>query len=148
MIPEQHRPPGDHTETPTPSRDVWKVLAQARTEQAYRTLAAAQDAVFQRYLPMARALANAQCADRGMVDPVQAAQAAEIGLAKAVLGWRRPDDQGFESFAGIAISAQLDRLPGQNPASTPDRRESVFGGAEDWSPHLDLSTTSENHAQK
>ncbi len=39
-------------------RDVWQVWARARIDDAPRTLAAAQDAVFQRYLPMARILAN------------------------------------------------------------------------------------------
>jgi len=74
------------------TRDVWQVLARARIDHALRTLAAAQDAVFRRYLPMA----------------------AELGLAQAVLGWRRADGDGFELFAGIAIAAQLERLPVAN----------------------------------
>ncbi|HEY5150103.1 MAG TPA: hypothetical protein VIJ23_09815 [Mycobacterium sp.] len=37
-------------------------------------------------------------------------QAAEVGLAQAMLGWRRRDGQGFELFAGITIAAQLDHL--------------------------------------
>ena len=51
---------------------------------------------------------------RRPVDGADAERAAELGLAQAVLGWRRPDSDGFESFASIAIAAQLDRLPVPN----------------------------------
>ena len=92
-------------------RDAWYVLARASTDDAPRTLAAAQDAVFRRYLPMARTLANAAGTELLPVDPVRADQAAELGLAQAVLGWRRPDGGGFELFASIAVAAQLDSIP-------------------------------------
>lgn len=95
-------------------RDVWWVLDRARLEPAPRTLAAAQDAVFQRYLPLARSLAGQINPDL-RVDPAAAEQAAEIGLAQAVLGWRRPDGSGFETFAQVAIAAQLGRLPTSRP---------------------------------
>ena len=87
------------------------MMARARTGDAPRTLAAARDAVFRRYLPMARALANSPGPERRPVDPVRAEQAAELGLAQAVLGWRRPDGGGFELFASIAVAAQLDSIP-------------------------------------
>lgn len=96
-------------------RDVWHVLDRARTEEAPRTLAVAQDAVFRRYLPLARTLAGRMDSDDRRVDPAAAEQAAEIGLAQAVLGWRRPDGSGFESYAQIAIGAQLGRLPTCQP---------------------------------
>ncbi|HYN73252.1 MAG TPA: hypothetical protein VES60_12190 [Nakamurella sp.] len=95
-------------------RDVWQVLAWARTDDAPRALAAAQGEVFRRYQPMARTLANRQDAGGRPVDPANAERAAELGLAQAVLGWRRPDGDGFELFAGIAIATQLDRLPVAN----------------------------------
>ena len=95
-------------------RDVWQVLAWARTDDAPRALAAAQGEVFRRYQPMARTLANRQDAGGRPVDPANAERAAELGLAQAVLGWRRPDGDGFELFAGIAIAMQLDRLPVAN----------------------------------
>ena len=85
-------------------RDEWSALT-----------AAAQDAVFRRYLPMARALADSVGSGGWPVDPVDAVRAAEIGLAQAVLGWRRPDSAGFEFFAQIAIAARLDRLPTAPP---------------------------------
>jgi hypothetical protein len=91
------------------TRDLWHGLARARTDNAPRTLAAAQDAVFQRYLPMARTLAKNPVAG-GRLDPARAEQAAELGLAEAVLGWRRPDNDGFEMVARSAISCQLVRL--------------------------------------
>ena len=96
------------------TRDVWQVLAEARADHAPRTLAAAQDALFRRYLPLARALAHRRDAGGRPVDCAEAERAAELGLAQAVLGWRRPDSDGFEVFASIAIAAQLDRLPVPN----------------------------------
>ena len=96
------------------TRDVWQVLAGARTDDAPRTLAAVQDAVFQRYLPIARTLARRRHSGGPPVDCADADRAAERGLAQAVLGWRRADSDGFELFAGIAIAAQLDRLPVAN----------------------------------
>jgi len=104
------------------------VLAQARAGDAPWALAAARDAVFRRYLPMARA-ALAHHSDPGgrPVDPLAAGPAAELGLAQAVLGWRQPDGAGFDLFVSIAIAAQLDRLlpgdtdhPGHRPAATID----------------------------
>ena len=41
----------------------------------------------------------------------QPERAAEIGLAQAVLGWHRPDSDGFEVSARAAIASQLHRLP-------------------------------------
>ena len=90
--------------------DVWYVLFRAAIDNAPRTLAAAQDAVFERYLPMARTLADGASRDRP-VDRAEAEQAAELGLAQAVLGWRRPDSGGFEVVARTAITSQLRRLP-------------------------------------
>lgn len=99
---------GKHDLAATP--DVWQVLAGARTDHAPRTLAAAQDAVFRRYLPLARTLAHRGHPDCLQVDCTAAERAAELGLAQAVLGWRRADSDGFELFASISIAAQLDRL--------------------------------------
>jgi len=95
--------------------DVWYVLATASTDHASRTLAAAQDTVFQRYLPMARTLAPSVDLGDPPVDSAAAERAAELGLAQDVLAWRRPDNTGFELFAHIAITAQLDRLPTIQP---------------------------------
>ena len=59
---------------------------------------------------MARTLADGAGRDRP-VDRAEAEQAAELGLAQAVLGWRRPDSGGFEVVARTAITSQLRRLP-------------------------------------
>ena len=101
------------------TQDVWCVLARAGTDDVPRTLATAQDAVFRRYLPMARTLANGAGDGSRPVDPADAERAAELGLAQAVLGWRRPDSSGFEAFARAAIAAQLRRLSTADPADLP-----------------------------
>jgi hypothetical protein len=101
------------------TQDVWCVLARARIDDVPRTLATAQDAVFRRYLPMARTLANGAGDGSRPVDPADAERAAELGLAQAVLGWRRPDSSGFEAFARAAIAAQLRRLSTADPADLP-----------------------------
>ena len=49
---------GDRIADSAATQDAWCVLTRARTDNAPRTLAAAQEAVFRRYLPMARTLAN------------------------------------------------------------------------------------------
>jgi hypothetical protein len=98
-------------------RDVWYVLAGAG--KAPRTRAAARDAVFGRYLPMACTVATTPGPGGRPVDPADAEQAAELGLAQAVLGWRRPDGDGFEVTARAAIAAQLRRLPAPTPGTRP-----------------------------
>ena len=65
------------------SRDVRQVVAGARTDDAPRTLAAVQDAVFQRYLPMARTLARRRHSGGSPVDCADAERAAELGLPTA-----------------------------------------------------------------
>ena len=118
MRPEHRREHDARIDDAAATQDVWYVLARARTDDAPRTLAAAQDAVFRRYLPMARTLANGPGTGDLPVDPAEAEQAAELGLAQAVLRWRRPDSGGFEVFARTAIASQLRRLP---PANSGDR---------------------------
>jgi hypothetical protein len=68
---------------------------------------------------MARTLATNPRPGSRPVDPADAEQAAELGLAQAVMGWRRPDGDGFEVIARAAIAAQLRRLPTANPADPP-----------------------------
>ena len=100
-------------------RDVWYVLAGAG--KAPRTRAAARDAVFGRYLPMARTVATTPGPGSRPVDTADAEQVAELGLAQAVLGWGRPDGEGFEATARAAIAAQLRRLPA-TPGEPPGHR--------------------------
>ena len=70
------------------TRDGWYVLAGARTANAPRTLAAARDAVFRRYLPMARMLATNGPGSEPF-DPVASERAAKCG-------WRRACSAGGE----------------------------------------------------
>ena len=136
------RPEPDRAERVNESafiRDVWYVLARAGTDNAPRTLAAARDAVFGRYLPMARTLATTPGPGSRPVDPADAERAAELGLAQAVLGWRRPDGDGFEVIARAAIAAQLRRLPAATPGTpgTPAARRPAITGPDlrESSPH-------------
>ena len=72
-----HRPvSADRITDTAANQDVWYVLARAGTDSAPRTLAAAQNAVFRRYLPMARTLATNPGSGSLPVDP-----------ADAELGW-------------------------------------------------------------
>ena len=91
------------------------MLAQARARDAPWALAAARDAAFRRYLPMARTLAHHSDPGDRPVDPLEAGPAAELGLAQALLDWRRPDGTGFDLFVSAAIAAQLDRHPAKRP---------------------------------
>ena len=58
VTPEHRWERGDRISDSAAIQDAWYVLARAGTDGASRTPAAAQDAVFRRYLPMARTLAN------------------------------------------------------------------------------------------
>jgi len=83
---------------------LWGAFRQARKGQAARTVAQIEDALFQHYLPMARSIARLH--DGGNPDDIN--QAAEIGLAQAILAWRLPDNTNFDKFAAETIVAQID----------------------------------------
>jgi hypothetical protein len=119
VTPNRRRRRGDRADDAAATQDVWRVLVRARTDGASGASAAARDAVFRWYLPMARALANDPGPESRPVDPATAEQAAELGLAQAVLGWRRPDSHGFEAFALAAVAARLRCLPTAHPDEPP-----------------------------
>ena len=81
----------------------WSVLSRARADGSPGLIAAAEDAVFRCFLPLASAMAA------GADDPAtgEPERAAELGLAQAVLAWRRPDGVGFEEFARRSIGSRL-----------------------------------------
>jgi DNA-directed RNA polymerase specialized sigma subunit len=97
----------DEINDPASTGAAWLALDRARAEQGPQTLTSALAAVYQHYLPLAQTLAGDMGAGH---HPDDAMRAAEVGLAQAVLGWRRSDGQGFELFASISIVAQLDHL--------------------------------------
>jgi len=86
---------------------LWAALTRAREEYSPRVLAAAEDAVFRWYLPLARSMSTDQAGTA--VDPIAIEQAAELGLAQAVLGWRQPDCREFERYASGMITERLNR---------------------------------------
>ena len=94
--------PGD---TAAHADRLWAALVNVRTGDRPSTRARTEDAVFRFYLPMARTLARSS--DRYPPDPEGAEQAAELGLAQAVLAWRRPTGEGFDRAARAAILHHL-----------------------------------------
>ena len=104
-------PPGGCGDSPAEdtfaAQQLWDALILARADQV--AARAAHDAVFTFYLPMAHAMAHHPAhAER---DRTLTVQAAEVGLAKAVLAWRHPDSQAFTAFAHAAIQAQIKQIP-------------------------------------
>ena len=108
--PQQMSPPGTGRATPAGADDpggaacadrLWIALTLARAGDTSNTLARTEDAVFRFYLPLARTSA------RHLDDPEGAEQAAELGLAQAVLAWRHPSGQGFDRAATTAIVNHL-----------------------------------------
>jgi hypothetical protein len=95
---------------PAAARQLWAALARARADYEPTVLAAAEDAVFRFHLPLARSLADALASSVADSDGLE--QAAELGLAQAVLQWREPDTGGFEEFAGRVIANRLRQFSG------------------------------------
>ncbi len=90
------------------ARELWSSLARARKSAAPGAVAAAEDAVFRLYLPMARSLAARTIA--GSVFGTTPEQVAELGLAQAVLAWRKADGDGFAAVARRCINGRLGGL--------------------------------------
>ena len=100
-IPEQRDRDGGKA---TRARRLWEALSQARNGQQPLTQARLEDAVFGFYLPRARALADQIAQDN---DRDARGRAAELGLARAVLGWQPEDPEGFERFLRASIASEL-----------------------------------------
>ena len=90
----------------------WAGLHRARLGNPPDAIAAAEDRVFRLYLPLARALASELFGGTAAA-PVEVEWAAELALAKAVLGWSGEDGRGFEAYARATIT---DRLRRQAPS--------------------------------
>ena len=91
----------------TAAQPLWDALRTARCSCALPT--EAEDAVFRFYLPLAHGRA-ASCTATGSRPAAAVVQAAEVGLAKAVLAWKGADCRSFVPFALVAIDAHLRRL--------------------------------------
>jgi hypothetical protein len=99
----------------TVAEQLWQTLQTARTGDRTNAVADLEDAVFRNYLPMARTLARSVIG--GSVDRRAADEAAELGLARAVLAWRQPTGGGFRRFARATILRQLQDCVWPRPAS-------------------------------
>ena len=88
------------------ANQLWKTLNHARANPSLpKTLTDVEDAVFRFYLPFAHAVAEGHPAAAAHSAVME--QAAEVGLAQAVLAWRYRDSRDFQRFAGLRIQAQL-----------------------------------------
>jgi hypothetical protein len=85
---------------------LWNALFSARAGGLPRQVADLEDAVFRFYLPMARGLAHTVVGESA-ADRVPAEQAAELGLARAILEWPGRTSGGFRRSARSAIMRQL-----------------------------------------
>lgn len=85
---------------------LWDALYLARTGKTGQPVADLEDAAFRLYLPMARTLAHTVVGGTD-ADRVTAEQAAELGLAHAVLAWRQRTSGGFRRFARSTIMREL-----------------------------------------
>lgn len=85
---------------------LWDALYLARAGGTMHPMADLEDAVFRFYLPMARTIAHTVTGDDA-ADRVSVEQAAELGLAHAVLAWRQRTSGGFRRFARSTILRQL-----------------------------------------
>lgn len=99
------------------AQQLWDTLRMAQCSCTLPT--EAEDAVFRFYLPLAHG--RAASFTGGSTAAAAALQAAEVGLAKAVLAWRGADCRGFVSFALVAIDAHLRRFS-RNGRPTGDKR--------------------------
>ncbi len=108
--PRQHRRDDTHVDTvggvltDCDEGQRFSILAGARAEGSPARIAAAEDAVFRHCLPMAVEMASAAGEPSGAAE---LEQAAELGLAQAVLAWRRSDGFGFAQSARRSISHRL-----------------------------------------
>jgi len=88
----------------------WTALHRARLGNRPDAIACAEDRLFRIYLPLARALAS-DFVGGAAAAPVEVEWAAELALAKAVLGWPGDDGRGFEAYARATITDRLHRQP-------------------------------------
>ena len=86
---------------------LWDALYQARAGRSRRLVADLEDAAFRRYLPLSRTLAHSAAGDATGPDRTNIEQAAELGLAKAVLAWGARTGAGFPRFARSGIIREL-----------------------------------------
>jgi hypothetical protein len=98
---------------------LWVALYHARAGNTPSIRAHTENAVFRFYLPLARTLARSSTWYPH--DPDEVEQAAELGLAQAVLAWLHPNGQGFDRAATAAIVGHLQHAHSQAIRRLPRR---------------------------
>lgn len=89
---------------------LWDALYLARAGKSRRLVVELEDAAFRLYLPMTRTIARSVTGQTDAVDRLAAAsveEAAELGLARAVLAWRERTSGGFRRYARSIILREL-----------------------------------------
>ena len=93
-------------------RPLWDSLREASESGSARRIAAAEDMVFRHHLAWARSLAVAESADDPRAGPEAGhREAAELGLAQAILAWSATNSGRFVDFARRFIVHRVRRLP-------------------------------------
>ena len=82
---------------------LWDALYRARTGRSRRLVADLEGAAFRRYPPLDRTLAHTAAGDAQDADRTPVEQAAELGLANAILAWRQRTGAAFHRFARAGI---------------------------------------------
>jgi hypothetical protein len=105
-------PAGHHTASIAENDQLWASFTEAKSSGSTRRVAAAEDAVFRHYRPWALSLAEAACPG-GANGPGHALyrEAAEVGLAQAVLNWRHGGEGRFGDFARRSILSRIRHVP-------------------------------------
>jgi hypothetical protein len=104
LIPSQRHPVEQCWPNPRVALHLWVHLTRARADYDPRILAEVEFQVFRFYLPLARSIVRCPD-DSDALDHDLAC--AELGLAKAILAWRQPDQARFEEYARRAIQSEI-----------------------------------------
>ena len=101
-VQEEHHPADSAA-----AEKLWDALYLARAGKSGQPVADIEDAAFRFYLPMARSIARTVCDDPTSAAGADTVQAAELGLARAVLAWRQRTSGGFRRFARSTIMREI-----------------------------------------
>jgi xanthine/CO dehydrogenase XdhC/CoxF family maturation factor len=108
------------------AEQLWDALYAARAGRQQRSIAELEDAAFTFYLPLARTAASLVYGESAEVTN-SAQQAAELGLARAILSWPHRTSSGFRRFARAVVIQQISDqaanvIAGHQPLTWPSGR--------------------------
>jgi len=88
------------------AEQLWDALYAARAGRQQRSIAELEDAAFTFYLPLARTAASLVYGESAEATN-SAQQAAELGLARAILSWPHRTSSGFRRFVRAVVIQQI-----------------------------------------